>query len=68
MRERTRPLDSIDPGNATDPAGEKSQGQKLADIRQKGEGLLQAAQDSIRKALSGDSRTFLAQGRQQGGQ
>jgi hypothetical protein len=68
MRERTRPRDSIDPANSTDPSGTGGQRQKLTDIRQKSEGLLRAAQDSIEKALSGDSQAFLAQGRQQGGQ
>jgi hypothetical protein len=68
MREKTRSQDSIGLENSTGPAGTKGQSQKLTDIRQKGEDLLQAAQDSIQKALSGDSQSFLAQGRQQGGQ
>jgi len=68
MREKTRPRNSINPDNSTDPAGSKAQSEKLTDIRRKGEDLLQAAQDSINRALSGDSRSFLAQGRQQGGQ
>ncbi len=68
MREKTRPQDSINLDNSTDPAGTKGQSRKLIDIRQKGEDLLQAAEDSIQKALSGDSQSFLAQGRQHGGQ
>jgi hypothetical protein len=68
MREKTRPRDSIDPGNSTGTAVKRGQRQKLTDIRQKCEDLGRGAQDSIQKALSGDSQAFLVEGRQQGGQ
>ena len=63
-----RPQDSINPGNSSGSAGTEGRKQKLADIRQKSDGLLRAAQNSIEKALSGNSQSFLEQGRQQGGQ
>ena len=40
----------------------------IEDAARRARGLLDAADDAIERALSGDSRRFLAQNRQQGGQ
>jgi len=40
----------------------------LASLRSEGDELLGAADEAIRRALSGDSERFLRQARQQGGQ
>lgn len=39
-----------------------------AEVRERADRLLEAADDAIRRALSDDSERFLAQNRQQGGQ
>lgn len=51
------------------PAGEDgAQGDGLESVRAEGDELLSAADEAIRRALSGDSERFLRQARQQGGQ
>ena len=52
---------------AGDPSASDS-GDSLRQIRLAGQGLIAAGGDAIRKALSGNSQSFLAAARQQGGQ
>ena len=51
-----------------DPSGGGSGDAGLRGIRLAGQSLLAAGADAIQKALSGDSESFLAATRQQGGQ
>ena len=51
-----------------DPSGDGSGDANLRGIRLAGQNLLAAGADAIQKALSGDSESFLAATRQQGGQ
>ena len=65
LRERTeddRERQGADPSN--DGQGDAN----LARARTAGRGLLAAGADAIQKALSGNSESFLAATRQQGGQ
>jgi hypothetical protein len=43
-------------------------GGNLAQVREAGHSLFEAADEAIRRALSGNSRTFLEATRQEGGQ
>jgi hypothetical protein len=52
---------------AGDPSTGDS-GENLGRMRLAGQGLIAAGGDAIRKALSGNSQSFLAATRQQGGQ
>lgn len=67
MRERMRRNDRSD-GRIGEPEEVKEGSQNLSEIREEGESLLQAAEEAIKSALSGDSQSFLAQSCQQGGQ
>jgi hypothetical protein len=49
-------------------SGTASSNQSLSDQRQAGSDLLAAADEAIRRALSGDSEAFLSANRQEGGQ
>ena len=51
-----------------DPPQITPAGGSLPDVRQTGQSLLDAADEAIRRALSGDSRAFLEATRQEGGQ
>jgi len=51
-----------------DPPDDGSSDANLRRMRLAGQGLLAAGADAIQKALSGDSESFLAATRQQGGQ
>ena len=51
-----------------DSAGNGPSEQNLRSMRLAGQGLLVAGADAIQRALSGDSESFLAATRQQGGQ
>ncbi|HSB09191.1 MAG TPA: hypothetical protein VLM38_06740 [Blastocatellia bacterium] len=53
---------------AGDPADNGPADVNLGRARLAGQGLLAAGADAIQKALSGDSESFLAATRQQGGQ
>ncbi len=53
--------------HAGDPSGSDS-GESLRRLRLAGQGFITAGSDAIRKALSGNSESFLAATRQQGGQ
>jgi hypothetical protein len=64
LRERTeedRVWDGGEPDNDSD-------GANLRRMRLAGQGFLSAGADAIQKALSGNSESFLAATRQQGGQ
>jgi hypothetical protein len=61
--ERSRQIQRQD----ADSAGTQKTGD-LGNLRQAGEDLLNAADDAINRALSGDSEAFLAANRQMGGQ
>jgi hypothetical protein len=50
------------------PAGAGTPGDGSDDVARRARGLLDAGDEVIRRALSGDSRRFLAQNRQQGGE
>jgi hypothetical protein len=65
LRERTDD-DRERPGG--DPSGEGPGDANLARARTAGRGLLAAGADAIQKALSGNSESFLAATRQQGGE
>jgi hypothetical protein len=67
MGERTRDRDALLPPE--DAGGDGTpDGTNLQERRSEGEGLLNAADDAIRKALSGNSRDFLHHSRQRGGE
>ncbi len=51
-----------------DPPGDDSNDANLRRMRLAGKTLLAAGADAIQKALSGDSESFLAATRQQGGE
>lgn len=64
IRERTeddRVRDGEEPGDGSESAN-------LRRMRLAGQGFLSAGADAIQKALSGNSQSFLAATRQQGGQ
>jgi len=65
LRERT---DDNREGRAPDAGGDGSSEANLRSMRLAGQSLLAAGADAIQKALSGDSESFLAATRQQGGQ
>ena len=50
------------------PAGPPPAASSLADARQRGERMLAAADEAIRRTLSGDSEGFMRASRQEGGQ
>jgi len=50
------------------PAGAGTPSDGSDDVARRARGLLDAGDEVIRRALSGDSRRFLAQNRQQGGE
>jgi hypothetical protein len=50
------------------PVAEGEDGPDRAELRERGEALLAAADDAISRALSRDSAEFLAQNRQAGGE
>jgi len=64
IRERT---EDDDRSNADEP-DDQSGNSGLNRARLAGQGFLSAGADAIQKALSSDSRSFLAATRQQGGQ
>lgn len=64
LRERTEE-DRVQNGDAP---GDDSGNANLRRMRLAGQGFLSAGADAIQKALSGNSESFLAATRQQGGQ
>ena len=64
MRTRTRGDEERQPSAAQYAEG----GGQLGGLRQRGDDLLDAADDAINRALTGDSTRFLVANRQQGGQ
>ena len=50
------------------PISESTAGEGLKTFRSQGEGLLDACDKAISRALSGDSRDFLRRSQQEGGQ
>jgi hypothetical protein len=54
--------------NDQDPSGDQPSDANLRRLRLAGQSLLAAGSDAIQKALSGNSESFLAATRQQGGQ
>jgi hypothetical protein len=65
LREKTE-HDSVPDGG--DGPGNDPSAANLRRMRLAGQGFLSAGADAIQKALSGDSESFLAATRQQGGQ
>jgi hypothetical protein len=63
-RNRSRQRDER-PVGSNDAA---SEGRQTEELRDRAERLLDAGDDIVRRALSGNSQRFLAQNRQQGGQ
>ncbi len=55
-------------GRDPDGAPDVPESGNLGNLRQSGQDLLNAADDAINRALSGDSEAFLAANRQMGGQ
>jgi hypothetical protein len=51
-----------------DPPPGSARAERLDSLRQSGERFLAAGDEAIARALSGDSRAFLRETRQQGGQ
>jgi hypothetical protein len=67
MDTRERTSDARELLQMNPPQGSPAGGQ-LQELRQAGEELLAAADEAIRRALSGDSEAFIRSSRQQGGQ
>ena len=67
MAQRTRGRDELLPPREATGDGEPD-GMHLQERRSEGENLLNAGDDAIRKALSGNSRDFLLHSRQRGGE
>lgn len=67
MEPRERTLDADELVHLNPPLGGPV-GDKLDEWRRAGQDLLAAAEDAIRRALSGDSESFIRSSRQQGGQ
>jgi len=68
MDQKTRDHNGVrEPFNGTG-GGALQGGGNLSSLRDEGERLLGAAEDAIRKVMSGDSQEFIRRSRQQGGQ
>ncbi|MCP4896926.1 MAG: hypothetical protein GY906_08115 [bacterium] len=65
MRERHRSDQDQPTDRGTD---ERSDGDRLGAVRQQAQDLLQAGDDAINRALSGNSESFLRNSRQASGQ
>ena len=68
MRTRDRDRQQQDPANEPEPASAGAPGDAGDDVGRRARSLLDLGDELIRRALSGDSRRFLAQNRQQGGE
>jgi len=68
MRERERPPTNREPGNHGPPAGGPADGGDVERLHGDADRLLDAAEQAIARALSGDSEAFLQANRQRGGQ
>jgi hypothetical protein len=62
--QRTSEQQQVQAGGSSDPGT----GDTLQQAREQGDRLLAAGDEAIRRALSGNSESFLRSGRQQGGQ
>ncbi len=68
MRERERPRPSRDAGDHDPPAGGPADGGDIDRLRGEADRFLDAAEEAIARALSGDSEAFLQANKQRGGQ
>lgn len=68
MRTRDRDRRQQEPAAAPEPVAAGASGEGADDLARRARSLLDHGDELIRRALSGDSRRFLAQNRQQGGE
>jgi hypothetical protein len=68
MRERERPRTNRDPGNHEPPAGGPANGGGLDRLRGDADRYLDAADQAIARALSGNSEAFLKANKQRSAQ
>jgi hypothetical protein len=68
MSTQERERRAQDPAPLTQPAGTGAAGEAADELARRARSLLDLGDDLIRRALSSDSKRFLAQNRQQGGE